>query len=650
MLLAWLAVSWLWFLPLVVVPILIHFLSRRGTSNIAFPATRLLQKIERARRKRHWLRDAGVLILRMILLAAAVFALAGALWPRQQGLDQAQPFVVILDGSASMHHGRGGVTAFTAGLAAVSDIFNHNRSQPGALLLADGSGRRSHMEPSVDHAAVRALLYQAEASFGHGTLAATLQEALAMLPNGGRVFVVTDRSSRSLTGVDSRNWPQHTQLQLVPVGTGGSNQAITAIACKPGRGTPGKALQVEITVQNFSDQEVSCGLLVHCGEQRFTTRLVLPPGGQQQQSHSLLFDQPGSYVVTAKLVDRGTVVDVLPADDERMGIIEIADRLEALVVGTDAPSNQRGAVRPLLAGAQAAGFQTYNRTAGGKTAWPRVDLVMSAGLHRSDASFIRSHLDQGGAWLQFVHNGEDLAYARGAVPGLAAPVQIRDLISVVDQGNGYLGLAGARLEHPVLQGFFGREVLLEQLEVYRFCPSHVLGGSHALMTLADGSVALTEQRIGDGRWLLMSFSLAEESSNIARLDLLPLMATRLAGLVIPERKDHCALLCGSVQATSWIHDQGVTPAQAGQYALSWPGIYYSADEKESVLAAAIPGSESDVQLLDDEYLAALQMEQGAAQLAELHDQQPLWHWFLLLALIAMAAELLLLGPLARRQA
>ncbi len=125
----------LWALPAVLLPLLIHLLSRNRAVRLKFGDNYLLKEAWRRAGRRCTLRDAGLLILRSLIMLALVLAAAGPIAgaPARPGLKAAEgergkPLSLLLwvDGSYSMRYREAGRTRFEmareAGLAVLAQL------------------------------------------------------------------------------------------------------------------------------------------------------------------------------------------------------------------------------------------------------------------------------------------------------------------------------------------------------------------------------------------------------------------------------------------------------------------------------------------------------------------------------------------------
>lgn len=639
-------------LPLAAAPVAIHLLTRRRATSRAFPALAFLARVEAGRASRHRLRDRAVLALRTLALLAAALAAAGLAW-RGILADGGRPAVIVLDASASMGQRVDGATVWSRARAAAGRIADEYAGRPLALVVA-GVPRRSSGAPALAHGPVRALLAEAEAGAGDGDPAGAIAAAVAALPGGGDIIVITDLARGSLAGVDPRALPEGLVLRLVDAGGGGANCAIVGLAAEPGTVVAGRPATISARVANYSSQPATLSVALRAGAASGVSRVTIGPGGSTLVRQALAVDSTGWVAIEAELVQ--TVPDALPLDDRRVGAVEVVPALAAVVASDADHGDPAGPVRPLLAALSAAGLETrVTDGAGlagelaGEGGRPRPVLVATVALAdpQPARAALPAHLDGGGAWLQVVAGDADAAL--GEVAGIVAPAPLGAAVDVSAQERGEMRLGQAKLEHALLAPFVGREPLLAGVAAYRYrlTPAGAAADAATLWAWADGTLALVERPARAGRWLLLNGSPAAADSNLAAGEVLPLLAARLPAVLLPAQSDRLARDAGlRVPAEAALVDAAgrTLPVVDGAVLLDRPGIYRAAGG--ALAAAAVPALESDLRRLDpgrlDLVASDVRAAQSAARLA------PLWPWLLVIAALALGLELLLAGGLDGR--
>jgi len=637
---------------LAVLPIVIHLLTRRRAGLRVFPAAELLARVEVGRSSRRRLREHATLALRTLAIVAAVLAFSGLMW-RGGLLGNGTPAVIVLDASASMRQlTSAGGTAFDRARAAAGQLAARLSGNAVRLIIAGQPatvlGDATTGAPS---GAIASALAEAQPGFGDGDPAGAIARAVALLPQGGDCYLISDLSRGSLAGIDPAALPPGVRLHVVDAGGGGDNRAVVGLACEPGVALAGRPVTVSARVANFSAASARLGVTLRVGTQVHLNQIELPAGGFATVSTTLTIDAIGAVAVEAELA--GELPDALPADDRRAGRLQVMPGLPVVLASDADRDDPAGVVRPLLAALGAAGLEVRQSDRAGIAAeviaGAGPSLLITAGLEPGVdvAARLGAHLNAGGAWLQVVASEADAALA---IPGIEPPVRLGARQDVSDQERGLVTVAQARLDHALLTQFQGRESLLTAVGAWRFRLTPQLPAADAVPVWAysDGTIALAERPAGAGRWLLLNCSPGAADGNLGRGEVLPLLIARLPAVLLPPRDERLGLDAGTDVAIDVAVEgpdgRGVAVVD-GRVRLHHPGVYRLVGG--NLLAAAVPGLESDLGQLDPQVLGLERRSADEALAAT--SSTPLWPWLLALVAIALTTELLLAGGLGGRR-
>jgi hypothetical protein len=362
----------------------------------------------------------------------------------------------------------------------------------------------------------------------------------------------------------------------------------------------------------------------------------------------------GEIPVSVAIVARDAgASDHLAADDRRDGAISVRPSLPVVIYSDADPSAIDGPLKPLLAGLGAAGLApVVLRGAQLNEMYHAVDdlaVVMTVALTKppTDGRALSAHLLGGGALLQVLVSDADAALS-GALAGIDPPLLPLPPVDLSDRRRG-LVLGEIVLDHPLLDGLRGREPLLRQIEAWRYRPATLGVVATRLLAWEDGSVALAERRIGAGRWLALAISPADRDSNLAALEVLPLLTSRLGQVLLPRSREDCALPCGTAVPSAvplQAADRRLIPVVDGACWLVEPGLY-RADQR--LIAAAIPGLESDLRHVPPPPGSERTRSSDGEGAVAAATTRPLWHWLLVLAMGLLLTESLLTGAWRRRE-
>ena len=633
---------------LAAIPLVIHLLSRRRAAVRVFPTAALLARIEVGRSQRRRLREHATLALRTLAILAAVLAAAGLTW---QGsfLGGNAPAVIVLDASASMRQvTASGGTAFDRARAAAGQLAD--RLSGRTLMLVIASQPPLVFGDATQGAAkgvIASALAEAVVGFGDGDPTAAIAQAVALLPQGGECFFVSDLARGSLAGIDPAALPSGVRLHLVDAGGGAANLAVVGLACEPGVALAGKPVTVMARVANYSSRSARVGVTLRVGSQVHLEQLELSAGGSAVVSTTVTIDAVGAVALEAELA--GELPDALPVDDRRTGCLHVLPGLPVVLASDGDRDDPAGVVRPLSAALGAAGLDARHSDRAGIAseviAAGGPSLLITAGLAEGAdlGPRLKAHLESGGAWLQVVSSAADAAIT---ISGVVPPVRLGDRLDVSDQERGVMTVAQARMDHALFAPFQGRESLLTSVAAWRFrlTPQPPAADAVALWAYADGTIALAERPVGAGRWLMLNCSPAAADGNLGRGEVLPLLMARLPSVLLPARDDHLAMNAGSEVAVAAALEgpdgRGMSLID-GRARLHQPGIYRLVGG--GLIAAAIPALESDLTQVDPTVLGLA--KQDAVTAISSVAATPLWSWMLALVAVALTAEMVLAGGL-----
>ena len=368
------ALMW-WGLPLIAAPVIIHLITLLRHRQVRWAAMEFLLASQRKYRTRVLLKQILLLCLRVAAVLGVVLALAQPRW--QHALGQLlgggrTSHVVLLDDSYSMgdlsaggrigetsafDRGRGVVERIAAELAASSGVqelaigrFSAWSTAPSAAASSRFDTERETVTPALVQRLRddlgRLACSQTDAG-PRGALAAAL-DAFATGSAPARVlWLVSDfrardwKSADELADLARRLVAAGVELRLVDCAAERLADNLTLERLEVVGGVPatGVVVPVEVAVRNQSDRPVA-GLTVELredGAERPGLRIAdIPPGGVATQRFDVRFPSSGSHVIEARLP-----IDAVPADNLRSLALEVADRIDVLLIDGDPQGGAR---------------------------------------------------------------------------------------------------------------------------------------------------------------------------------------------------------------------------------------------------------------------------------------------------------------------
>ncbi len=342
-------------------PIIIHLLHRRKIKQVDWGAMRFLLELMAKRRRRIFLEELLLLLVRALIIACIALAMLRPALNRtslpasgagvvRQGRTAA---VLLIDDSISSTAGRAQpalesmkklALAYVDSLAPGDEVSVLQMSQLGAVIG----------DPLFDLEGVKSALANLKPSYVATDIPSLLDAGLNQLKRhinpGGELVLVTDGRKDGWHEEDKVRWEELRQrlrgpknavpgtrqrpnvLVLSPVAASiEDNLAITAIQMDRTLVSAGHPATIRVTVANFGKQaghEATVQLSIN-GQVDGTKNVEVPAGGQQEASFPYTFATPGSYGLEAALVNHQ---DLLPADDQRALSLQVESSVPVLLV------------------------------------------------------------------------------------------------------------------------------------------------------------------------------------------------------------------------------------------------------------------------------------------------------------------------------
>lgn len=567
-----------WGLPLVAAPVLIHLINLLRQRRVKWAAMEFLLASQQRYRTRVLLRQVVLLTLRTLAVLGLVAALAQPRWRSAGGIagGTATTHLVVLDDSLSMGDTTGAdepletdaaagdtrrATAFDRGRRVVERIAADLATSPGRHRLGVAVTSRLAATPDAPELAlpftdigpgslpaVRDALGRAAA----GDMAAGPREAcaaarrLAAGIDGPRVvWFVGDGRSRDWLGGDE---PAATLRQIVAEGatlrlvdcaadTPAANLTLERLEVVGGVPAAGVLVPVEVEVRNdgaSAVRDVAIDLREDGGGRPGVRIEEIPAGGTARRRFDVRFTTPGSHAIEATLPG-----DALRADDVRWSVIDVAERVDVLLVdgGGDAAAAARSgdgfyvatALDPGAGAATGLRPRVVSPAALAATDLSRFASIWILDVERLDAAAVaavEAYARGGGGVVFFcgprtradvvnatLHRGGDglfpvpLAGAVDLLPDAKAAAQPPDVVAE---------------DHPVVAVLAGqRNPLLDAVRIERFWAidrgfDAAAQGVRRLLSLRTGQPLAVEKACGAGTVVAVLTTAAPEWNNWAR--------------------------------------------------------------------------------------------------------------------------------------
>jgi len=374
------------FLPgaaLVLLPILIHILSRLRYRTVRFAAMEFLLASEELNRRRLILEQLLQLLLRILAVLLFVLLIARLLLDPGRMLmlrGASAHHIVLLDDSLSMRDQEGDQSLFQSALVTLETMLVEGSRQGGAarvtILGLSDPQRPLVADRVLDGAFVQEFmprLRNQPCSYRPALLAESLQAARDILAADGsvspQVHVLTD-----FRAVDWNNRPEvltalealgtiKAGVDVVRIGRDARNNvAIRELSAETLGAARGVPWRMSVVIRNHGSARAAglrATVLVDGASQ--PGRILIPdiePNNEVVIPHDLSFESEGRHVVEVRLE-----TDPLAEDNRRLLVVDVAERRTVLIVDDEGAQEDAGFVSAALSADPAlTGLSTAIRT------------------------------------------------------------------------------------------------------------------------------------------------------------------------------------------------------------------------------------------------------------------------------------------------
>ncbi|KAA3605696.1 MAG: VWA domain-containing protein [Planctomycetota bacterium] len=466
--------EFLWALPLVALPVVIHLLNRQRYQRVDFSAMEFLRLALKRTRKRLFLEDFLLLLLRTLAVLLLILALA------KPGADpgsllagrSARAEILLLDASLSMAHRQGGTSAFERALAFGQESLEQlapERGDRAALIVAGTTAERTAYGDPAE--VLSALQEQDQPGNGEAALASALEMALrsadSLAAEGPEEIRISILSDLQLSAWDFEGSEGQAIRRLAEAGhfvqildTGfrkRQNTAVLELRVDPPELSPGEYGQVRARIRHFGEQARS-GLrlsLVVDGVPVHQEVLDLEAGEELDWNHALALADPGPRGLELRLAG-----DSLPTDDRRCRILPVRPAPRVLLIGEAAaagePDGIRESILPFLDLGEGSPVRLEQRLPGrlGSDVLEKVDVVLLADPGPLPPSTLAElatfHSRGGGLFLALGPRTGEADHAE-VLEALQVPALAIGPVVRLNDGNAKLAIREA--QHPALRLF-----------------------------------------------------------------------------------------------------------------------------------------------------------------------------------------------------
>lgn len=342
------------------VPLIVHLLHRRKIKQVDWGAMRFLLEMLAKRRRRIFLDELLLLLVRIALIACIAFAMVRPALHRStigaaKGITRqgGTAAILLVDDSISASSGRAQPAFESMKKLGVAYLDSLAPGDEVSVLLMSQLGSASS-DPVFDIEAVKTTLSKLKPGYVASDIPGLIEAGLNQLKRhvnpGSEIVLLTDGrkdgwqeenrprwddlrrrlrgSKEAVAGTRAR--PQYILLSPL-VAAVDDNIAITAVGMDRSLVSAGQPAGVTVTLANYGHQGArSVGVQATVDGQSIDSKQVeIPVNGQQEIIFPYTFPDPGSYAVEAVLVENH---DFLAADDRRHLSVQVESSLPVLLV------------------------------------------------------------------------------------------------------------------------------------------------------------------------------------------------------------------------------------------------------------------------------------------------------------------------------
>lgn len=671
------------------VPLVIHLLTRRARRRLDLPTVRFLQKT--LAQQSHLFRWRHLLLL--LLRTLAVVALILAFTKPTLNSPLAAPggeragVVLLLDVSESMAYTAGGVSSLNrARNEAMKALEGLRPGDRANVALCGAQPVAALSQPVEDLGAIRNALRTAQPTEERADPAAAVNLAVEQLAKTNtrakRLYIFSDFQRTNWAEAKFETVPADTRLLFVNTeGAERENLGITSIRMRPSTPRVGETVSLACEVFNSgpATRTVPVTLNLSTGA-RYSQTVTPGPYSSATVSFPLQFDSPQRVECTASLPP-----DNLPLDDTRRAVIDLRQMPRVLLITDENAAAPPGASYFLGRAlhpdpARPIGFrvQPVRPAALNQPLLASADAVVVCNapqMPEVQYEALARYVTGGGNLVWFLYGdriGKQIdSLARRLPAAEPMPLRVEGVTDLSGNGKGFVTLAEARYESPLLKAFKDPAAAdLTRIRFRRLCMTTEVGPrAEVLLKFEDGTAAAVRTGEGSGNLLLVNMSPSPAWSDLARQEaFLPLMHEFLKGILVRDGGVREFVPGAAVSASippvpgaralrvTCSGPDGEVPAAAdpvtGSVVLERvkrSGFYRIDSGRRPAAALAVNphADESDLRSLDPRelesqrqkeltYLAG--MNRASADIADLTKGRPLWQYLLLLTLLFLFLE------------
>lgn len=668
-------------IPLLGLPLVLHLLNKGLPRHFRFPSIELIRETMARRSKVHRWRHWILLLLRTALLLLLLLAFLQPVLKRF-GANPAdrngRQVLIVLDHSVSMEHEGDGPTSRERAVHEATKLIDSlGPDDTVNVLLMEPNLSTCFVSFSKATAEADKFLNQLKPGLGRADVNLASTAAARMFPSTAarpEVYYISDFERKKWANANFTMLPPAAKLFFVDVGpTHRDNRAILDARPSQTEMLAGDTVPLEVILGNFSPEPFNGRVTVTLDKQySFDQDVSAAPWSEEKITVPVSVGGPGVHLCEVRLPP-----DALEYDNHFFLTLAVQDKEEVLIVSDGSDEQRSGAyylktaLNPFNNGAGSllphiisSGDLSSTRLAGVQ----KMFFVQVNRLSPKECDAVGQFLLHGGGLIYFLDGPADVenlnALEKITGPN-TMPMRLARRSVATNVTAGAQQIVRGDFKSPYLRLFQGdARQDLALLEFYDYYQAGATSAGGVLLEYGDESPAMASLHYGLGTMLLLNFSTGEFSSNIARQRIFPAWMQDLVKAISTDEPPPSSYTIGEALHTEiWRSEMRsdlfnpagapvttqrevtgercslvFTPEQTGFYTLGAPRPSYA-------FGVNPPTDQSDLRQIDKSLLPTEFADQHEAHLVsgadnydELAKGRPVFHWFVLGALVCLLLE------------
>jgi len=555
----------LWGLFAVSIPIIIHIFNLKKTRKIEISTLMFLKEIQDTKQKRIKLKQLLILLCRIAFIILTVMAFSS---PFTKGFlgsltDKAPASVVIfIDNSFSMNGRNAQGTDLDAAKNKAAELIKTLDKEDEIFFVpVSGYDNAVYSVPVKEHNSLLDSITSIKISDARKKISGVLSAAKNILANAKypekEIYVITDAQSSMfdkniISG--EKIIDKDTRLSFILTSSRNPNNvSVDNIEIKTKIFSPGRRIMLKASVNNHNNFNItSKSVIFTSGSYRDEKIIDLPANTKSEVEFAF---NPSKTVFLGGFVELSggeAADDEFPNDNKRFVVFNIPNELKILLVSPSADDTRfielaQSSSEAVLFDSAGKGINFYRTkksisiTGENLNDYNTVIIANRTGFTIEEASKLKDYLNYGGGAIIFPSINADINnYNEVFNKTLGIP-----FIPQKQQGGNKITFEKIDKEHPVFEGMFGTKndaMINESPEIYSMVSPQPGDNSQSLIKLSNGQSFLIHYRIGSGNLLYYSVPADKSASDFPEKNIFAPLVVRSIGFAakIPVPKESIA--------------------------------------------------------------------------------------------------------------